>query len=305
MLSSALAIAPVFLLICAGYGLRRGGIPSGEFWRLADRLVYFVLMPALFFVRISEADLGAEALAAYAGTLYAGFFMATLFGVGAALWLGRGGAVGTSVIQGAGRFNTFIVLAVAEALYGAPGLQLSVLGAALLVPVVNLTVVGLFAVFLPRKGGNALRGAAVALMTNPLILSILAAALVNAAGLAPMPVISDTLGLLGQAALPLMLLCVGASLRLRGLSADAWPIALSAAGKLAVFPAAVLGASVALGLDPLPTAIALIFGAVPTGAAAYALARQLGGDADLMATMISVQTLLAFATMPLLLTLAP
>lgn len=305
MISSALAIAPVFVLICAGYALRRGGIPSGEFWRLADRLVYFVLMPALFFVRISEADLSAEGLAAYAGTLYAGFFAATLFGVTGALWLRRGGAVGTSVIQGAGRFNTFIALAVAEALHGTPGLQLAVLGAAVLVPVVNLTVVGLFAVFVPRKDASALGGAAFALMTNPLILSILAAAGVNGAGLAPIPVISETLALLGQAALPLMLLCVGASLRLRGLSADAWPIALSAAGKLLVFPLAILGAGALLGLDPLPTAIALIFGAVPTGAAAYALARQLGGDAALMATMISVQTLLAFAAMPLLLTLAP
>jgi predicted permease len=180
-----------------------------------------------------------------------------------------------------------------------------VLGAAILVPVVNLTIVGLFAVFVPRTGGRAIRGAAVALVTNPLILSILAAILVNAAGLAPIPVLSEALALMGQAALTIMLLCVGASLRLRGLSADAWPILLAAVGKLAVFPAAILGASALLGLAPLPTAVALIFGAVPTGAAAYALARQLGGDAALMATMISVQTLLSFAAMPLILTLGP
>ena len=57
MIAIALSIAPIFLLIVTGYGLRRGGIPSEEFWLLNDRLVYFVLMPALFFVRISEADL--------------------------------------------------------------------------------------------------------------------------------------------------------------------------------------------------------------------------------------------------------
>ena len=119
MLSITLAIAPIFLLICTGYALRRGGIPSEEFWNLNDRLVYFVLMPALFFVRISEADLSGPGLLRYAGTLYFGFFAAILFGVVAALWLRRGGAVGTSVIQGTGRFNTFIGLAVAEALYGA------------------------------------------------------------------------------------------------------------------------------------------------------------------------------------------
>jgi malonate transporter and related proteins len=304
MLTTALAIAPVFLLICTGYALRRGGIPSEEFWNLNDRLVYFVLMPALFFVRISEADLSGEGLLRFAGTLYAGFFAAILFGVAAALWLARGGAVGTSVIQGAGRFNTFVALAVAEALYGAEGLQLAVLGAALLVPVVNLTVVSLFAVFLPRPGGRPIRGALVSLGTNPLILSILAAIGFNAAGLAPIPVVSETLSVLGQAALPIMLLCVGASLKLRGLTADAAPVALAAAGKLAVFPLAILGAAWALGLGPLPAAVALIYGALPTGVAAYTLSRQLGGDAPLMATMITVQTLMAFAAMPVWLTLA-
>ncbi|GAA5070864.1 AEC family transporter [Roseibacterium beibuensis] len=304
MLSIALAIAPIFLLIVTGYVLRRGGIPSMEFWNLNDRLVYFVLMPALFFVRISEADLSDPVLIPFALTLYAGFFLAVAFGIAAAWWLRRGGAVGTSVMQGAGRFNTFIALAVAEALHGLPGLQLAVLGAAVLVPVVNLTVVSAFAVMLPRPGGRVVRGAALSLATNPLILSILAAIAFNALGWAPIPVLSETLAVLGQAALPIMLLCVGANLKIRGLSADWQPMALSAIGKLLVFPLAILAAAALLRLDPLAAQVALIYGALPTGVAAYTLARQLNGDAPLMAAMITVQTALAFAVMPLWLSLA-
>lgn len=302
--SIALSIAPVFLLICTGYALRRGGMPSQEFWNLNDRLVYFVLMPALFFVRISEADLSDARLIPFAATLFAGFFAATAFGVVAALWLGRGGPVGTSVIQGAGRFNTFIALAISEALYAAPGLQLAVLGAAVLVPVVNLTVVALFMIFLPGRGSGAVGRAARALATNPLILSILLAIAVNAAGAAPLPVLSETLAILGQAALPIMLLSVGASLRLRGLTGDAAPLALAAIGKLVVFPAVILIAAWALSLDPDATAIALVYGVIPTGVAAYTLSRQMGGDAPLMATMITMQTLLAFLVIPLWLTVA-
>jgi malonate transporter len=304
VLTIALAIAPVFLLICTGYVLRRGGIPSEEFWNLNDRLVYFVLMPALFFVRISEADLSASGLATYAGVLYVGFFVAVAFGIAVALWLRRGMAVGTSVIQGACRFNTFIGLAVAEALYGASGLQLAVVGAAVLVPVVNLTVVTVFILALPNQGGRAFRNALIAFAANPLILSILAGLVAGGAGIAPIPVISETLEVLGQAALPIMLLCVGASLKLRGLSADAAPVLLSAVGKLAVFPLAILVAAWAIGLGPEATAIALIYGALPTGVAAYTLSRQMGGDATLMATMITFQTLLSFAVMPIWLTLA-
>jgi predicted permease len=299
VIAIALAIAPIFLLIVTGYGLRRGGIPSEEFWILNDRLVYFVLMPALFFVRISEADLSDPDLIPFAGTLFAGFWVAIAAGTAAAVGLGYGGPQATSILQGSGRFNTFIALAVAESLYGAPGLQLAVLGATVLVPVVNLTVVGLCAVLLPQPGSPVLLSAAKSLASNPLILSILLAVGVNVMGWAPIPVIQDALSVLGQAALPIMLLCVGASLKLRGLRADAMPMALAAAGKLVLFPVVIVAVAVVLGLPPLKAQVALIYGALPTGVAAYTLARQLGGDAPLMAAMITVQTLLAFAIMPL------
>jgi predicted permease len=173
-----------------------------------------------------------------------------------------------------------------------------------LVPVVNLTMVAVFVLSLPRKTGNLLRGAITAFFANPLILSILAGLAVGATGIGRIPVLTDTLEVLGQAALPIMLLCVGASLKLRGLKADALPVALSAVGKLALFPLAVLGGSALLGLNAEAAAVALIYGALPTGVAAYTLSRQMGGDASLMATMITFQTLLSFAVMPIWLTLA-
>lgn len=299
----SLSIAPIFLLILTGYALRRGGIPSDEFWDLNDRLVYFVLMPALFFVRISTADLGEAGLGRFAIVLYAGFLAGVVIGLIGAVLLARGGAVGTSVMQGACRFNTFVALAVAEALYGAPGLQLAVLGAAVLVPGVNLIAISLFAVMLRPPGGGVARAAVRQLATNPLILAILAALGFNAAGIGAVPVLHETLSVLGQAALPIMLLCVGANLKLKGLRAEAGPMALAAFGKIVVFPAVILMTAVALGLDPPSAQVALIYGALPTGVAAYTLARQLGGDAPLMAAMITMQTLLSFATMPLWLSL--
>ncbi|MDG3040622.1 AEC family transporter [Roseicyclus marinus] len=299
MITIALSIAPIFLLIVTGYALRRGGIPSEEFWTLNDRLVYFVLMPALFFVMISQTDLSDPDLLSFTATLYAGFFLAVGAATAIAVALRYEGPQATSILQGASRFNTFISLAVAETLYGADGLQLAVLAAAVLVPVVNLTVVGLFSVLLPKPGSPVLVNAARGLATNPLILSILAGAIVNALGWAPIPVLTETLAVLGQAALPIMLLCVGASLKLRGLQAEWLPMAIAAGGKLVLFPLVIFALALALGLPPLTAQVALIYGALPTGVAAYTLARQMGGDAPLMAAMITVQTLLAFALMPL------
>jgi predicted permease len=303
MLGIAVAIAPVFLMILAGYALRRGGIPSIEFWNLNDRLVYWVLMPALFFRQISTADLGAEPLGPYATALCAGFFAATAFSWGAARAAGYGAEVASSVVQGAARFNTFVALAIAEALHGKPGLQLAVLAAALLVPVVNVTIVTLLTVMLRRESGNLVRATLRDLARNPLILSIAAGLGTNLAGFGGLPVIDETAGLLGAAALPMMLLCVGANLRVRGMQASLGPLALASAGKLAVFPAAMLVALLLFPPGALAAEVALVFGALPTGVAAYTLARAMGGDAPLMAAIITVQTGLAFLTIPLTLTL--
>lgn len=303
MLAIALSIAPVFVLIMLGYVLRRAGIPSDEFWNLNDRLVYFLLMPALFFVRISLADLSQAGLGDFALVLYAGFFAGLVIGVIAAWGLRRGGAVGSTVMQGACRFNTFIALAVAEALYQTQGLQLAVLGAAVLVPGVNLAVVACFAVMVPRSGGGMVIGALKDLGTNPLIISILLAIGFNLSGMGAVPVLHDSLDILGQAALPIMLLCVGANLKLRGLKADMAPLILAGFGKIVVFPAVIILGALALGVPPLQAQVALIYGALPVGVAAYTMARQMGGDAPLMAAMITLQTLVSFATMPLWLSL--
>lgn len=308
MFTIPLAIAPIFVLIATGYGLRRAGLPSAEFWNLNDRLVYLVLMPAIFFDSISTADLGAAALGGFSALLYAGFFVGIIAGLsGAGLMRHHGRAAGSSLVQGAGRFNTFIALAVAGALYGPEGLELAILGAAILVPVVNLTVVTTLVLMLPQERGTGIGGQITAtlknLAKNPLILSIAAALAWNLAGLPRVPVFHGSLEILGQAALPIMLLCVGANLKLRGLSAEAGPLFLAATAKLGLFPAAIMGLALILDVPPLQAQIALTFGALPTGVAAYTLARQMGGDAPLMAAMITVQTLLSFATMPLWLSL--
>lgn len=292
MLTTFWAIAPVFALILMGYGLRRGGIPSTEFWNINDRLVYWVLMPALFFSKISAADLSGG-LGDYAALLYAGFFAAILCG-----WvLARAVAApqGSSLLQGSARFNTFVGLAIAEALFGTQGLQVAVLGAALLVPVVNVTVVTLMTRQLGGGGKSIMRG----LAKNPLILSIGIGILFNLAGLSEVPVLHEMARILGDAALPIMLLCVGANLKLRGLTGSVRIIGLSMIGKFVINPTAVILAALVLGPNPVVIQTTLIFAALPTGAASYTLARELHGDAPLMAAIITTQTLLSFVTLPL------
>jgi predicted permease len=80
------------------------------------------------------------------------------------------------------------------------------------------------------------------------------------------------------------------------LSAGVWAATVI---KLVLMPALVLGLALLLGLPPISRDVALLFAALPTATSAYILARQLGGDAELMAALITAQTLLAMLTLPL------
>jgi predicted permease len=57
-------------------------------------------------------------------------------------------------------------------------------------------------------------------------------------------------------------------------------------------------------LDGLPRTIAIIAGAVPTASTAYVMARQMGGDAQLMANIVTIQVMLSAITLPLFIYIA-
>ena len=144
----------------------------------------------------------------------------------------------------------------------------------------------------------------VALAGNPLILASLAGIALSLAGIALPPVVGPTLDILGKGALPLGLLAVGAGLSFSALATKPKAIAVSAALKLVLSPLlAWLGAAVA-GVDAITTGIVVLFAALPPAPSAFILARRFGGDHELMAALITVQTLLAAVTLPVALYLA-
>ena len=304
----ASALVPTALLIALGATLRRYGGFGEQFWRGAEALTYSYLLPALFVVTLARADFSAVRVEAMAVVL-AG---TTLVGASAVTALRRvatgSGPAFTSVFQGAIRFNNYVGLVIAQALFGVQGVALAALTNAILVPIVNI----LSTFVLARHGHAEMRGAAVlrAIATNPLVISCLAGIALNVAGArlaawlaAPAPaavvgVAATTLAVLGQAALPIGLLCVGAGLRRPEGGAQTRPIAVSTAVRLLVMPAVGLGASHLAGLEGPAATVALVFLALPTASSAYVLARRLGGDAALIASITAVETVLALATLP-------
>ncbi|MCC8344521.1 AEC family transporter [Pseudomonas stutzeri] len=299
MTTLLLALWPLFALIVAGYFLRLRAFPSEEFWPGAERINYFVLFPALLFSSLATAPLDNPALPQLAGAVMLGLGLAwvgLLIAKRLRRWsAGRFGAI----TQGVLRFNTYLGLAAVGSLFGKEGLALAALMLALMVPTVN--VMSVWA--LTAERGVSARGLLLPIAKNPLILACLTGALVNLSGLGLPGGTDRLLGLLAAASLPLGLLCVGAALKPQELGGEIPALGWNCAVRLLAVPLLAYGVAVVLGLPAMETTILVLFFALPTAPTAYVLTRQLGGDSHLMAGIITLQTLLAAASLPLVLTL--
>jgi malonate transporter and related proteins len=288
-----LALWPLFALIVGGYVLRRRGFPSEAFWPGAERLNYFILFPALLFNSLANAPLNNPQLPRMA--------LAVLLGLGIA-WLAllivrrlRGWPASRfgAFSQGILRFNTYLGLAAVGSLFGQPGLTLAALMLALMVPTVNVLSVW----SLTAERGVSARGLLLPIIRNPLILACLAGALVNLSGLG-LPGGSDRLlGMLAAASLPLGLLCVGAALKPELLGGEVPALAWNSVLRLLLMPLLAFAVAYALQLPAMESTVLVLFFALPTAPTSYVLTRQLGGDGNLMAGIITLQHLFAAASL--------
>jgi malonate transporter and related proteins len=299
MLATFGALAPVFLLIALGWVLHTRGFPGAGFWPAAERLVYFVLFPPLLFLTTAAADLGALDLLPLAAALILAIGATVALTMALRPWLGLGDAAFTSVLQGGIRCNTYVGLAAGSALLGELGLI--IMGLVVFVVVTTVNVVSVVALI--HYGGRAAgpREVLASLARNPLILACVLGFGGNALGLELPAIAYDTLDILARASLTLGLLCVGAGLELAHLGRARRAALVTSALKLLVLPAATALACRLFGIDPLSAAAAVLFTAAPISASSYVLARQLGGDASMMAGLITITTIAAIGTMPLVL----
>ena len=293
------ALIPIFAIIAVGAGLRRLAFLNDDGWRAVERVTYFVLFPCFLFGAIAFADFTNEPVGRMS-ILLAGamIVMAALVYPFRAL-LALDGPAFTSLFQGAVRWNSYVALGAIAAVLGPKGLALAAIAVAIMVPLANALCV----VVLMRhaNGETGLAMLAQQLARNPLILACLAGIVVQLTGLPIPKVASTTVDLIGKAALPLGLLAVGASLDLGDARARPAPLIVATILKLVAMPALVAAGAHLLGVTAAAKTAALICAAVPGASSSYILARQLGGDAPLMANITTAQTLAAMLTMPIIL----
>ncbi|MDN4546742.1 AEC family transporter [Pseudomonas sp. C32] len=291
------ALLPIALLIVLGAWLRRRQFLAETFWAQAERLAYYVLLPSLFFHGLATAKLDGVPIQSMVSVLILSTVVVSLMLLGARALITQDNAAFTSVFQGGIRFNNYVGVSAAAGLFGVQGVALAAVANAAIVPTVNILCVLVFAKY--GSGGRmSFSKVPNQLALNPLVLACFAGGFIQVLGW-ELPVgIEPMLKALGQASLPLGLICVGAALEFGSMKQWLRPVGYSSLVKFLFMPLVTLGACHVFGLEGKAAIAALMFQALPTASSSYIMARQLGGDAPLMAGIIACQTLLAGVALP-------
>lgn len=284
------AVLPIFSLIILGYILRKYLLKDDDFWSKLDFLTYYVFMPSMLFYKISKANLSGTDDAFLSVFIVLGVLgILSILAVILNLFIKMKGDKFTSFYQGAIRYNTYIYLAIVQSLYGENGIVIAAFLISFAIPVINVLCVSVFAFYVRDGKFNPIRTIK-QILTNPLIIACVLGGLANYSQLN----ISffQIFALLGNAAITLGLISIGAGLSFKTIKTLKSDFYFSSFFKLALFPIFTFALCKLFGLDPFFTSICILFSAMPTATSSYILAKQLGGDTNLMSVIITLQTLI-------------
>lgn len=294
-------VAPVFLLIALGYaaGIRR--LLSDEALRGINDFAYWLCAPALLLV----SAVAGGGLATHGGRLELAFFTGVLAVYGGALLLsrfvaGRGLAESGLFALNCAFGNTLMMgVPVVLATFGPAGIgpATAIIGLYSLVMLPLTTIVAEMGMAAGASPMRVLRTTLRSVVRNPIVMAVVIGNLWALLLPGPPLFLRRFLEILGAGTSPLLLFCLGASLRDFQIRRDWMDAAVINLLKLLVLPLLVFGLGRLVGLPPLELAVAVIMAAMPTGANAFLMSRRYAtgmeraGAAVLLGTMASVVTL--------------
>lgn len=300
-------VAPVFLLIALGWGASRRGLVDPAGIRGLLDFTFYAAMPALLFGSIADAP--PVRLVNVAGSFLAGavalFFV--LLPVGRRLLRLERAPAGMFALNSIYGNTVMMGVPLIQAAYGPEGvanlLAVVAFHSATLLPLGAVVVESGLGM---RPGlAQTLRSVLRGMFTNPVVVSVLVAVVWRVLDV-PMPFALKSLtSLLGGAAPPVALFCLGASLPRGGIGGSIAEIGIATLVKLVVMPALVGAIAFAVGVRGVAFSTVVVAAGMPTGANAFLLARKLGASTESAAGVVLVATICSVITLTGLLSWLP
>ena len=288
------ATVPIFLLMALGYFFRRVGLISEALASGMNTFVFKVSLPVLLFGDLASVDFAS----AWDGRFVLFCFCVTLTCIVLAAgisYLWRDRSIQGEFIQASYRSSAALLgIAFITNIYGNAGMApLMIIGS---VPLYNIMAVVVLSFFQPEPQplsravlAKTLRG----ILTNPILLGILAGLIWSELGLAMPPILDKTVSNLGSIATPMGLMAMGATFDFRKAAGRIGASVTAAAIKLLGFCAVFLPAAVALGFRNEKLVAILVMPGSATTVASFVMARSMGHEGTLSASVVMLTTLLS------------
>lgn len=282
---------PNFLLLVFGWYLRRSGQIDADFCAQAAKLVFRYGLPMVLFVSLMKSEIRyADQIRLVAAGLISTFVLFLLAELYAWRFVPETRDKGVFV-QGVFRSNLGIVgMAFVANAYGSDGLAAGAVYTGVVTILLNILAV----ITLSRSAEGTLirkmKDTGKKILTNPLIVAIVAAMLLQQVGVVVPQVLLRTGGYLADIALPLALICAGATFKVDSLL-HASDISMQAsAGRLVVAPLVAVGVGLLMGLKGIPMGVLFLMTATPVAAASYVMAKSMGGNDVAAANIMGITT---------------
>jgi len=295
LLGAVQVSGPTFAWVILGVSLRRLDILNTTVINRVTRFSFLVALPFVLFVGAAQVDYGGLANATY---LLAAI-TSTLLTLALSWLYGRWRQYPRRhlgiFIQGAFRSNLAVVgVALCISAYGDTGLALAALPVAVMTVLYNILAVWV----LDSTLGNhsSVVTIAVGMIKNPLIIGIAAGSLISVAGIVlPSQALLLSSGI-STWFIPVLLVCIGGSIRLSGLTAMGALTWEACAWRLLVSPFLAVGTALLLGVSGDALGVLFLLLASPAAAASFVMVVAARGDGALAANIIVLTTLFSLLT---------
>lgn len=292
---------PNLLLMLLGFMMKKQGKVNEGFIQVATNMVFNYCLPCLLFFSVlkSNVDIAKQVNLLTAGLactltlfilaeIYAKFFVEKIEDKGV-------------FVQGVFRSNMAIMsLAVVANAYGADGLSVGAVYMGILTIIYNILAVITLSRTAKTEGGIMAQATGIIghIIKNPLVIALVAAFAYKAVGLPALPsFITKTGELLGAVALPLALICAGATLNLKSMLSLSGVSMQASIGRIIIAPVMAVLFGLGFGLQGVEMGVLFLMIASPAAAASYVMAKAMGGNDVLAANILGFTTVFAMIGM--------
>ncbi len=293
-------VAPVFLIIFLGFGLKKRGLINSNFVNLSSKIVFSVAAPALVFESLSRTDLEITFSLKQIGFVYLSviFFFALSWLI--SLVLSNDGRDRAAFIQGSFRSNFAIIgFALISTMFGEQALGKAAIMLAFVMPLYNVLAIIALTVPVKEEKHLGIKQTLIEIITNPLILATIAAIPFSYFNIELPQFLTMTVNSLAAITLPLALLGIGGSLNFESIKKDSKLAIAATVLKIVIIPAAITYLAVYLGFSGEDLGVIFVLFATPSAIVSFVMAEAMGCNSELAGNIIVMTTLGSIFTISL------